>query len=325
MDSEVRDVGTYDQELSNLSKSIPMGCLPNSDALNQQTERFVSHLKRVDPIELTRRIQSFKKLNTKDMNEMEIRKEIYSVLLWDNLFLYQTNIKKYPKGTIFFRIRKLNGSRLPISNFQKHSDFWEPPTTVIKKPGRLNKAGESLLYTTPGDPSVPLLETHIQEGEFYALIHYVADREVKVNLIGGEYDYSAIGIEDKTAILVHELYNDFLLTEFSRDVGEGTEFLYRVSEIITKDFFDLPPRDIQDAWAYSSVQDKKKYNVCFRPDIAHEILHLKGAMICKKGANNSINVYCVALPSADNSSIGYYQLGSDKQKEVFPDIILGKQ
>lgn len=316
---------SYDRVLSNLSKSTQMGCLSSPEALKQRKEWFDIHLKRVDPVELIRRIQRFKKLNIKDMNEEEIRKEINSVLLWDNLFLYQTYNMIYPKGTIFFRIRKLNSSRLPISNFQVYSDFWEPPTTVIKKPGRLNKPGESLLYTTPGDPTVPLLETHIQEGEFYALIHYVADQEVKANLIGGEYDYSAFGIEDRTAILVHELYNDFLQTEFSRDVGEGTEYLYRVSEIIAKDFFDLPPRDMQDAWAYGSVQDKKKYNVCFRPDIAHEILHLKGAMICKKGADNRINVYCVALPSADNSSIEFYPLGSDKQKEVFPDIIPGKQ
>ena len=291
----------------------------------KQKDQIIMHLNSVNPIILTQRIKRFRKLNIKDMNDRAIREEISKVLLWKNLFMYYTNLKEYPKGTRFFRVRKLRESKIPISNFCKYSDFWEPPANIIGKYGRLNKPGESMLYTTPEDTTVPLLETHIQESEWYALIHYVSNQEVKVNLIGGEYDYSAIGIEDKKAILVNELYNDFLQTEFSRDVGEGTEYLYRVSEIIAKDYFDLPPRKVQDAWAYSSIQDKGKYNVCFRPEIAHEILNLKGAMICKKGKDGRIKVYCVAIPSLDKNNIDFYPLGSDLQRNVFPDIVSEEQ
>lgn len=125
-------------------------------------------------------------------------------------------------------------------------------------------------------------EVYIKEGDYYALIKYNAIEPIKVNVIGGKYDYKAIGLTDNKAILNHEIINDFLRDEFSRDVGTGTEYLYKISEIIAKHYFDLPPRDDQNAWAYCSIQDKEKLNVCFRPDIAHEILKLEGALICKK-------------------------------------------
>ena len=292
-----------------------------SSSLQEQTQYTINHLTSVDPILLMQRISYFRNLSIRTMSDSEIREELLKVLMWNERFMYLTNVRQLPKGTVFFRARKLKSSIIPISNFKKYSDFWEPPSPAVKEYGRLNKPGESLLYTSLGDPLVPLKEVHINENEWYALINYISKREVKINYIGGEYDYSLIGINDEKAILVHELYNDFLRTEFSRDVGKGTEYLYRISEIIAKDYFDLPPVDIQDAWAYSSIHDKKKYNVCYRPEIAHQVLDLKGAMICKKGPSDMIKVYCVAIPSVDKSSIEYYPLGSEVQKDVFPDIV----
>ncbi len=163
---------------------------------------------------------------------------------------------------------------------------------------------------------------HIAEGEYYALIKYVSLDYIKVNIIGGQYNYSNIGIADSTAILNNELYNDFLRDEFSRDVGKGTEYLYKISEIIAKEYFDLPPEVIQDAWAYISVQNKQKYNVCFRPEIAHKLLELQGALICKKGKTDDICVYCIALGLENENIVKYYPLGSEEQKNVFPEIFV---
>lgn len=143
-----------------------------------------------------------------------------------------------------------------------------------------------------------------------------------MNIIGGHYNYSAIGITDNTAILNNELINNFLKDEFSRDVGAGTEYLYRISEIIAKWYFDLPPRDVQDAWEYISIKDKEKYNVCFRPEIAHELLKLEGALICKKEKGDDINVGCIAVGSEKENKAYYYRLGSERQKCIFPEIII---
>jgi hypothetical protein len=275
-------------------------------------------LKSIEPLEVIKRINEFRKLNIRELSEKEISNAILKVLCWNDKFSYITNICTYPSNTSFFRIRKLVGSNIPNVNFNKCSDFWEPPQECVKKYGRLNKEGESLLYVTPGDPHVALKEMHIKENDFYALIKYASIDTVKVNVIGGEYNYDSYGITNQKAVLVHELYNNFLKDEFSRDVGEGTEYLYKVSEIIAKWYFDLPPKVVQDAWAYNSVQDKEKYNVCFRPEIAHSLLDLQGALICKKDKSDNINVCSIAV--CEKNKMVFYQLGSEQQKSLFPEI-----
>ena len=221
---------------------------------------------------------------------------------------------------MFFRVRPLDGTLIPNKNLSILSDFWNPPKNRVTHYGRLNKIGESLLYTTPINPLVPIKEMKLEQDSYYALIVYKAVREIKVNLIGGDYNYEEIGIKDKKAILINEIYNGFLRDEFSRDVGRGTEYLYRVSEIIAKSYFDLPPRYIQDAWAYSSVQDKSMYNVCFRPDIAKEALELRGAIIAKNSESDRIKAFAIAH-GFDNKGIAvFHKIGSEIQKKYFPEI-----
>lgn len=283
----------------------------------KQQETF---LKDIDPVKLVEKIRKFRMLNIKDMDEKDIGEALLDVLTWDSIFCYLPNMGTYPKGTPFFRIRKLKGSSIPNENLSVYGDFWEPPKSCVKVAGRLNKKGESLLYVTPGDPKVPLKELHIVEGEYYALIKYIALDQVKVNIIGGQYNYSDIGLTDDMAILNNELINDFLRDEFSRAVGVGTEYLYKTSEIIAKSYFDLPPEDVQDAWAYSSIQDKEKYNVCFRPEIAHKLLKLEGALICKKEKSDDISVRCISIGSKTENKAYFYPLGSKQQKSIFPEI-----
>ncbi len=70
-------------------------------------------------------------------------------------------------------------------------------------------------------------------------------------------------LHDEDALKV-EMLHDFLRHEFTRDVGRGTEYLYRISESIAKSWFDLPP-EVQDAWCYPSIVDQNLYNIAFRP------------------------------------------------------------
>ncbi len=285
-----------------------------------QNEKIETHLKSVDILELINRIKHFRSLNIKDLSDNELFEEINKVLLWNDRFNFLILSKFYSANTNFFRVRKLSGSVIPIDNFKTVSDMWEPPSNVLKTYGRLNKPYESLLYVAL-EPLTAVRETHIKENDFYAVIKYKAIKDIKVVVIGDDYDYSVNGITDKHAITVHEIYNNFFKDEFSRDVGIGTEYLYRISEQIAKSYFDYPPREFQDAWAYCSVQDKTKYNVCFRPDIAHELLELQGAMICKKDNTDNINVRCIAKVD-NNGKLNFFYLGTPEQKEIFPEIVL---
>ena len=128
-------------------------------------------------------------------------------------------------------------------------------------------------------------------------------------------------IHDEKVKLIHEIYNGFLRDEFSRDVGKGTEYLHRVSEKIAKDYYDLPPRVVQDAWAYVSVQDKKKYNVCFRPELAHELLEVNGVMMCKRNNDRKMQFFCITDGSDVKGKIMFYPMVSDIQKKIFPELI----
>jgi len=279
-------------------------------------------LKQISIRDLTQKIKQFRKLNIQNMTSEELFKAILDTLTYENQFRYISNSSIYPKDTPFFRVRKLSDRNVPPTNMQKLNDLWEPPAECVTTLGRLNKVGESLLYTVPGDPMVALKEMKIKPDDFFALIKYTALSDIKVNIIGGEYNYNECGLTDEHAITVHEIYNDFLRDEFSRDVGEGTEYLYKVSEIIAKSFFDLPPEDVQDAWCYSSIQDKTKYNVCFRPEIAHKKLKLNGVILCKR--SNEDNIIPIVCGAVDYSSgkILYDTLGSKMQKEIFPEIVV---
>jgi len=123
------------------------------------------------------------------------------------------------------------------------------------------------------------------------------------------------------------LISNFLNDEFTRDVGTGTEFLYRTSERIVKDYFDLPPRVVQDAWCYPSVASKPSVNVCFRPEIAKELLELKGVQICNvKRDNNQYLFNCQAIATGfdEEKRFKYYSIDHPICKEIFPEIQINK-
>ena len=291
----------------------------NMDSSTKQAvQRIESALVQIDPITVINRISDFRRINIRSLSDEKLFQAIQNTLLNNNSFSYLANTGVYQAGTPFFRVRRLHSSVFSEMSLQTLHDFWEPPAGSGKSIGRLHKAGESLLYTSPYDPHVAIKEMHLQENDWYALIKYTAVNDVKVNIIGGSYDYKKLGFTVENAVVVHELYNSFLRDEFSREVGKGTEYLYRISERIAKDYFDLP-RAVQDAWCYSSVQDKQKYNVCFRPDPAHELLKLDGALICKKEKDDSIRPRCVAVALGDNAE--FCPLGSDVQKSTFPEIV----
>ena len=119
----------------------------------------------------------------------------------------------------------------------KVSDCCEPPKKLVKM-GRLNKDGEPILYTSPSDPRVAIGELKIPDHEWFSLIVYEAVEGVNVAIIGGDVDVE--GLDDVDALKI-EMIQGFLRDEFTRDVGRGTEYLYRISEIIAKDYFDMPP------------------------------------------------------------------------------------
>ena len=127
------------------------------------SRKFVeSFLSRINPNEILDKIRKFRSLNFQNMSYHELEKAISNVLMWEDIFCYIPNICPYPTNTSFYRVRKLKGTNIPFENFKNYSDFWEPPLSCVTNLGRLNKAGESLLYVTPMDPTVPIKEMRMK-------------------------------------------------------------------------------------------------------------------------------------------------------------------
>lgn len=282
------------------------------------------HLRYVDATELQEKISAFRRLPIKRLSRIEIARHIADVLCFDTprgkAALLTPRVSSYPAGTRFYRVRALdaNDTQLPLRGMRTESDAWNPPPHVVRL-GRLNREGESLLYTSPVFPHVAVEEMKIPAGDYFSLIVYEALEQIRVTTIGVA---PAIPDLSKDETLKQRMLNDFLVHEFTRDVGIGTEYLYNISDTIVKDYFDLPP-DIQDAWCYPSVAERPSVNVCFRPDTARRKLRLVGVQIasCTRDLDGmGLHIKCIASGFDAHGVFRYHAIGSEKQREIFPEI-----
>ncbi|MCY3958693.1 MAG: hypothetical protein OXG65_10400 [Chloroflexi bacterium] len=303
-------------------RNLGIDVADSPEALQQELRSaFLPH---VDALELHRRVSEFRKLNFREMSYQEVSEAIRRVIMFETPLgthsVLQVNGGNYPAGTKFYRVRRIpKGDHItPLRSMSKVSDCWEPPGECIRI-GRLNKEREPILYTSPLDPSVAIGELRIPEGEWFSLILYEAVKDISVATIGGQPDITGLNNDDALKI---EMIQGFLRDEFTRDVGRGTEYLYRISEIIAKDYFDLPPA-MQDAWCYPSIVDKTKFNVAFRPNMRTK-LRLIGVEIAKVNRMDDrgllLSVGMVATKGDGSNDLAYYHIGSPKQREVFPWI-----
>lgn len=284
-------------------------------------------LKYVDISDLHEKICNFRELNFKKLNYRDVQNEVSKVISFDTpkgnqVFLIPTNAT-YPAGTRFYRVRNIveGDTTLPLKSMSTISDCWEPPKKYVKS-GRLNRQHEPLIYTSPMSPSVAVEELKIPDDQLFSLIIYEAVELIKVTCIGFPPSIKELTKEEALKL---RMIQDFLKHEFIRDVGTGTEYLYRISESITKDYFDLPP-EVQDAWCYPSVAQKGGYNVCFRPE-KKQSLKLVGVQIAsiKRDDNGYMfHVKSIAKDSGDGVNLSYHQIGSQEQELLFPEISVEK-
>lgn len=282
------------------------------------------HLTFVDANALHAKICAFRNLPIRRLTRREITRHLEDVLCFDTpdgkAAILTPGVSLYPARSRFYRVRKLrpDDTKLPLRDMRTEADAWNPPAHVVRQ-GRLNREGESLLYTSPLNPKIAVEEMKIPDGDHFALIVYEAIEDIRVVTIGITPELPDLSKDEELKL---RMLNDFLVHEFVRDVGEGTEYLYNVSEIIAKDYFELPPA-IQDAWCYPSVAERPAFNVCFRPPVAKQKLHLVGVQIasCIRGTSGiSFYVKCVASGFDHNGVFRYYPVGSAEQMRLFPEI-----
>ncbi len=283
-------------------------------------------LSNITVLDIVNKIAKFRKVNLKDLSDKDLFDELTEAISININGLKQSvlfpRFAEYPAHTRFYRVRKINSedSSFPNKTISKEQDVWNPPIECVTRLGRLNKEQESLLYTTPINPYTAIEEMKILDNEKFGLIVYESKYPIKVVMIGLWEDIPELTEEENLKL---RMYSDFLYTEFTRDVGIGTEYLYRVSEMITKNYFDLPPKDMQDAWCYPSIASKNHVNVCFRPNIAKELLEFVGVQFCQlKRMDKKMLIMCnyIAADFNTNRELLYYPANSEKCRLLFPEI-----
>jgi len=180
--------------------------------------------------------------------------------------------------------------------------------------GRLNKPQETLLYVSLS-PNTAIEELEIPNNQLCSIIFYETTSPVNVNNIFPSIDSGKMTIESQR--IIHE----FLNSEFSRSIKDCSGHVYTVSEIITK--MCILEED-QDGWGYESVAKKGGYNLCLLPPINKlKIIGIQIASIERLASKKpyEYTVKCVVTNSGGNKNLSYYQIGSKKQKEMFPKII----
>ena len=280
-------------------------------------------LKYVDISDLHDKICKFRDLDFKKLDYQGVQNAISKTIIFPTpqgaTSVLRPGLGNYPKGTRFFRVRTIptDDHLLPLLSMRSVADCWEPPSKIVKI-GRLNRENESLLYTAPMDPVVAIEELKIGDGQLFSLIVYEAIEQINITIIGGQPNVGDFSKEEQLKL---RMIQDFLKHEFIRDVGAGTEYLYRISESIAKDYFDLPP-EFHDGWCYPSVAKKGGCNVCFRKS-GHIKLKLVGvqlATVYRQPENYLFQIKLIAKDSGDGDNLSYHEIGSNVQHELFPEI-----
>jgi hypothetical protein len=200
--------------------------------IHKTQKQFLAAL---SPQEIADRIRRFRRRDVRSMTDTEVADAIVNIFSVDvdgqsQMFILRRQ-NRIPFGARLFRARSAKHSMFPLSCAVDEADAWEPPAGLIKTPGRLNKGGESLLYTCLNDPYVSLVEIRAGLNQPVAVFCYRARREVVTSELGEPVHHPQLTSDELFKL---NLFEDFLYEEFTREVGKGTEHLYRASEPVPK-------------------------------------------------------------------------------------------
>ena len=268
---------------------------------------------------LNESIRQFRRSNQSEIPDEKVIDRLLEVFTDKNNsngFAFPTTPGRFEQGQSFYRVRCVqpNETIVPFKNFSKLEDAWEPPASIVQKRGRLNLVGQPVLYTCPDDPILAINEARVVDGEYCCVIKYKASKAIETSLIGAEIDLTKYRIDTAKKV---ELFHDFLETEFTRDVADGLEHLYRLSHAIADTFYHRPN---QDAWVYRSVVDRKKPNCAFISGRAKSCLDLVGAMIVKHNIQKLDALEVKLVVGFAEGRAHYFKLGTVEQLELFPEL-----
>lgn len=299
--------------------------LLSDEARSLHGKTIQSILRHADINKLKERIRIFQNVDIQSLSDKELEANIDEVLSVkiDGDITISTTLSEYSLFSIgerFYRVRKLKNTDMPNNDLKKVSAYWNPPQKYVKCYGRLNKLRESLLYTAL-NPYTAICETNLKSGDPFVLCIYEAIKPLRFSWIGGKANYDFNGIKNKKAIEFLETVRQFLVDEFTRVIPEGQEFLYKITEIIAKNYYTSSD---DNGWRYPSIKHNFEDNICFQSERVMYNVKLVGALIAIFNESNEIDPhemkmsvkYVVVGPNMDT----YYPYSSKKGEEYMEKL-----
>jgi hypothetical protein len=226
------------------------------------------------------KIKYLKSLDLKTVDEATLRSAIFQVVAYQSddslasMVQMASSFRALEKGQHLYRIRTCEAVNCEES-MKTEQDAWNPPSEKIKKRGRLNEIGESMLYVAE-QIETARLEMKLKEDDFFWLIDYELIEPLKLINVGG---YSLAPVDEGYNSLHHAI-SQFLRDEFSLEVSEGETFKYRISRFIAHFFY---PYSIYkyDGWSYPSYAHKGHASICLKPELTKPKLKLASVQHCQ--------------------------------------------
>lgn len=231
-----------------------------------------NQLKGVTINEIQERVERFFARPIADQTDTEIRSGFNKIVLpgESRSMAFTKSTVPIAEGTNFFRGRRVFD---PRTELRTTDDFWEPRPDLIKSPGRLNSVGESILYTSLGDPVAVVHECRFDVGDKFAISRFEAKSSFHSTLVGEDPLTPGLTSDEISKL---QVIQRFLARAFSTKKSSTNPDPYRLSRLIALEYFDLPPQ-LYKGWAFRTVADPGGlgWNFSFRPAVGRRTLRYK--------------------------------------------------
>lgn len=181
-----------------------------------------------------------------------------------------------------------------------------PPAKLITKYQRVNRPGQSVFYCCAGR-RVPFFECFVKTGDKFILSQWKTISRLLVNNIGYLND-NIMGLQPKSLDELKEanrLIRNFIDEEFTKNVNEGEEYLYKITIALAEKHFS---DDIFNGLLYPSIAIKgRSDNLALKPHYVDKNLMIERVdfiqIISVKGFEYKIKVLDLATSFGKDGSI----------------------
>lgn len=230
------------------------------------------YLNKLNEHDLKKRIQRYYLQDRRGWTPEQFRREIYRVLMAPNhkSFTLPNAAITVNRDSYVYRARRIDSP----DDIQRTEDVMH--VRHAASAGRLNKEGESLLYTAD-QMHTAFREVRSRPGDMVSITQFTVTKDFQLTMLGGAGTRNDMPMTHRRKM---EAISAFLTTLISQSEKYPDEPDYAETEFVTKDLFDLPP-EVFTGWAYPSFVSKKAngMNYAFRPEQAESVLKIDAVIL----------------------------------------------